>query len=81
MIATAGSSDSGAVNMTCSWLKDFLRIDFREAPYDAFLGFLEVGFWPCMELAFFGLGFDWEPETRVRVRVLGSVVKKVAMAL
>lgn len=34
-----------------------------------------------MELAFFGLGFDWEPETRVRVRVLGSVVKKVAMAL
>ena len=31
-------------------------------------------------LAFLGLGFDWELETRVRVRVLGSVVKKVAIS-
>ena len=38
-----------------------------------------------MGLAFLGLGFDLEPETRVRgkgrVRVLGSAVKKEAIAL
>lgn len=82
MIATEGSSDNGAVNMTCSWLKDFLRIDLR--PNDDFLGFLEVCFWPCIGLAFLGLGFGLEPETRVmgrRDRVLGSAVKKVAMGL
>ena len=49
--------------------------------YNAFLGFLGVGFWPCMGLALLGLGFNWELEIRVGVRVLGSVVKKVAMAL
>ena len=38
-----------------------------------------VSFWLCMGLAFLGLGFDWEPKTRVKVRVLGSVVKKVAI--
>lgn len=81
MMATVGSSDIGAVNTTCSCLKDFLRSDFREVPYDDFLGFRKVGFCPCMGAAFLGLGFDLEPETRVRFSALGSVSKKVAMAL
>ena len=42
MIATMRSLDSGAVNMTYSWLKDFLRIDFREVSYDDFLGLMGV---------------------------------------
>ena len=39
-----------------------------------------MGFWPCMGLALLGLGFNWELEIRVGVRVLGSVVKKVAIS-
>jgi len=32
MMATCGSSEKGAVKVTCSCLKVFLRIDLREVP-------------------------------------------------
>ena len=62
IIATTGSSEMGAVNTTCSWLKVFLRLDLLEVPYDDFLLFLEVGLL---------LGWD---VVQVRVRVLGKKV-------
>ena len=62
IIATTGSSETGAVNTTCSWLKVFLRLDLLEVPYDDFLLFLEVGLL---------LGWD---VVQVRVRVLGKKV-------
>ena len=63
IIVTIGSSKTGAMNITCSWLEVFLRIDLLDVPYDDFLRFLEVGIL---------LGWD---VVQVRVRVLG---KKVA---
>ena len=60
---TIGSSKTGAMNIACSWLEVFLRIDLLDVPYDDFLRFLEAGLL---------LGWD---VVQVRVRVLG---KKVA---
>ena len=48
MMATRGSSESGAVKVTCSWLKVFLRADLLEAPYDGFRRVLEGDFWAFM---------------------------------
>lgn len=36
MMATSGSSENGAVKVTCSWMKVFLSVDFLEVPYDGF---------------------------------------------
>lgn len=63
------------VNITCSCLNVFLRLDLLEVPCDGFLRFLEVGFWPFIVALLLGsglglgseLGFVWHLQGRIRV--------------
>lgn len=63
------------MKLTCSWVKVFLRTDLLEAPYDDFLRFLEVGFWPSMAGRFLGLGLGWELHVIVGFALRRVVIK------
>lgn len=70
IIATTGSLETGAENITCSWLNVFLRIDLLEVPYDGFLLLLEVDFGAFVVDLFLGLGLGMGCDELVSVRVL-----------
>lgn len=60
--ATTGSSDIGAVNLTCSWMKLFFKTDLLEVPYDDFLlgFFLFIG--PHFVIRVLWFGVNKRPE-------------------